>query len=420
LPVSDEFVDHLFRRQAGRMVSTLTRIFGPRYLPLAEDAVQEALIKALEQWPHGGIPENPSAWLIQVAKNRAVDYLRRDSTLASKLEEIARTFPAEAGVPAGIASWEGEIDDQLAMMFLCCHPAIPRESRVALTLKTVGGFGTGEIARAFLIREPAAAQRIVRAKRAIRDLDLAFELPAAGMPAERLDSVLETLYLMFNEGYSSGGEQLLRTDLCEESIRLARLVADHAATHGPQCDALLALFLLQSARSPSRVDEQGDLFLLCDQDRSLWDRDRIAEGLRRLGRSATGDRMTEYHLQAGISAAHATAPDFASTDWEQIVELYGELYAMRPSPVIALNRAIAISRYKGPGEGLRELAAIEHHPALANYHLLPATLGRLWLECGNPRKAAAYFEKALECECSAPERRFLERQLRLIAMEYDE
>jgi RNA polymerase sigma-70 factor (ECF subfamily) len=402
---ADELVDHLFRRQAGRMVSTLTRIFGPRHLGLAEDVVQDALVKALERWPLGGVPANPTAWLIEVARNRALDVLRREGVLAQKAEDIARAFSA------GSESAAEEMDDQLAMMFLCCHPAVPRDARVALTLKTVCGFGTGEIARAFLIQETAAAQRIVRAKRLIRDRGISFELPEAGELPERLDSVLETLYLMFNEGYSSGGEQLLRHDLCEESIRLGRLVADHRATGGPHCDALLALFLLQSARSPARVDSQGDLFLLCDQDRARWDASRISEGIGRLERCARGDRMTEYHLEAGIAAAHATARDFASTNWEYIAYLYDQLYAMNPSPVVALNRAVAVSRSRGARAGLRALAGIEGHPALGRYHLLPATLGMLWRESGNPGKAADYFRQALECACSAPERRFLERQL---------
>ena len=292
------------------MVSTLTRILGPRHLALAEDVVQDALVKALQQWPHEGEPKNPSAWLIQVAKNRALDLLRREATLAAKADEIGRTFS-----PAQLKPDE-DMDDQLAMMFLCCHPALPRESRVALTLKTVAGFGTAEIARAFLIRESTAAQRIVRAKRLIRDQEFAAE-PGPVEP------VLETLYLMFNEGYSSGGEQLIRHDLCEESIRLARLMADHPATAAPECDALLALFLLQSARSIARVDAGGDLLLLCDQDRSLWDRGRISEGLRRLERSARGDRMTPCYIEAGIAAAHAVAPDYRSTDGNRLCTSMG-------------------------------------------------------------------------------------------------
>jgi RNA polymerase sigma-70 factor (ECF subfamily) len=395
VPAPEELVEHLFRHQAGRMISTLTRILGPRNLQLAEDVVQEALVRALELWPHRGIPANPAAWLIEVARNRALDGLRREASLASKADELTRVFSAAAGAA-------GTMDDQLAMIFLCAHSAIPREARVALTLKTVCGFSTAEIARAFLIQETAAAQRIVRAKRLVRDLS--FALPEAAELGTRREGVLEVLYLMFNEGYTRNA-----ADLCEEAIRLGLLVADHSATGAPEADALLALFYLQSARAPARLDAQGDLFLLADQDRGLWDRARISEGLRRLDRSAAGEHMTEYHLEAGIAAAHATAPDFASTDWRFIVHQYDHLHALNPSPVIALNRAVAISRAQGPAAGLRALAAIQDHPALARYYLLPATRARLLEELGDSAGAAAWYARALECECSPAERRFLER-----------
>jgi RNA polymerase sigma-70 factor, ECF subfamily len=392
----DELLEHLFRHQAGRMVSTLTRILGPRHLQLAEDVVQEALVRALELWPHRGIPENPAAWLVAVARNRALDALRREASLAAKAIELASVWPASGtDVEA--------MDDQLGMIFLCAHPDVPREARAALTLKTVCGFSTGEVARAFLIQESAAAQRIVRAKRLVRDVG--FALPEDGELAGRREGVLEVLYLMFNEGYTR-----MVNDLCEEAIRLGHLVADHAATRAPAADALLALFNLQAARTPARVDAQGDLFLLADQDRGLWDRARIAEGMRRLDRSATGDRITEYHLEAAIAAAHATAPDFDSTDWAFIVQQYDQLFALNPSPVIALNRAVAVSRAEGAEAGLRALESIADHPALARYYLLPATQGRLHQELGDGASAARCYARALECECSDAERRFLERQ----------
>ena len=379
------------------MVSTLTRIFGPRHMQLAEDVVQEALVKALELWPHRGVPGNPSAWLIEVARNRALDALRRETSLAAKTGELVRLAQG-TGAAAGEA-----MDDQLAMIFLCCHPDVPREGRVALTLKTVCGFSTGEIARAFLIQEATAAQRIVRAKRLVRDLH--FELPESGELAARRESVLEVLYLLFNEGYTRNA-----ADLAEEAIRLARLVADHDTAGAPEADAFLSLCLLQSARSPARLNAQGDLFLLADQDRALWDRSRISEGLVRLDRSARGDRMSQYHVEAGIAAAHATAPDFSATDWGFIVHLYDQLYAINPSPVVALNRAVAISRWQGPAAGLAALAAIEHHASLVNYHLLPATQGRLYEELGDAPRAAGFYQRALECACGPAERRFLERQ----------
>jgi len=395
MPAPEELVEHLFRHQAGRLVSTLTRIFGPRHLQLAEDVVQEALVRALELWPHRGIPENPAGWLIGVARNRALDALRREASLAAKAGEIARVFSDANGSAEAM-------DDQLAMIFLCSHPEVPREARVALTLKTVCGFSTAEIARAFLIQETAAAQRIVRAKRLVRDLS--FALPEAGELAARREGVLEVLYLMFNEGYTRSA-----ADLCEEAIRLGRLVADHRDTRAPEADALLALFCLQAARAPARVDAQGDLFLLADQDRGLWDRARISEGMRRLDRSAAGNRITDYHLEAAIAAAHATAPDFASTDWRFIVHQYDLLYALNASPVIALNRAVAISRAEGAAAGLAALDEIQEHPALARYYLLAATRARLLEELGDSADAARWYARALECECSPAERRFLER-----------
>jgi RNA polymerase sigma-70 factor (ECF subfamily) len=395
-----QLVDHLFRRQAGRMTAALVRILGPRHLQLAEDVVQDALVRALEQWPHQGIPDNPSAWLVTVARNRALDLLRRESSLAAKTAEVVRVFSARGDLLGD------EMDDQLAMIFLASHPEIPREARLALTLKTICGFGTREIARAFLIQESAAAQRVVRGKRLVQDRDLRFEIPQGRELAERRDSVLETLYLMFNEGYSRG-----LADLREESIRLSRLVAGHSVAGAPEADALFALMLLQSARAAARVDEAGDLLLLEEQDRSRWDSNAIAEGLRALDRSARGDRMSTYHLEAGIAAAHATARDYASTDWEQIAQLYGTLYELNPSPVITLNRAVAISRWLGPASGLEAIAEIERHPSLSRYHLLPATLARLWLESGDRARAAFYYSRALAYECSDAERRLLERQL---------
>jgi RNA polymerase sigma-70 factor (ECF subfamily) len=395
-----ELVEHLFRRQSARMVAALVRILGPRHLQLAEDVVQDALLRALEQWPYRGVPENPSAWLVTVARNRALDMLRRELSLVEKSAEVVRVFSAQGDLLGD------EMDDQLALIFLACHPEIAREARLALTLKTVCGFGAGEIARAFLIQESAAAQRIVRAKRLVREREIRFGVPEGRELAERRESVLETLYLMFNEGYSRGV-----ADVRDESLRLARLVADHPTAGAPEADALLALMLLQSARASSRLDEAGDLLLLEEQDRSRWDGALITEGMRALDRSARGDRLSTYHLEAGIAAAHATARDFASTDWEHIAGLYTALLELNPSPVIALNRAVAISRWQGPAAGLEAMSEIEQHPSLAHYYLLHATLGRLWQEAGEPARAAFYYSRALACECSAPERRFLERRL---------
>jgi len=401
-------VEHLFRHQSGRMIATLTRIFGPRRLDLAEEVVQDALLKALELWPFQGIPENPSAWLVQVAKNRALDAIRREGALAGKLADVARAFSE----PAVADGREDFADDQLGMMFLCCHPALTRELQVALTLKTVAGFSAREIARAFLTQEAAIAQRLVRGKRQIREREIQFEMPTGSELFTRLDSVLAVLYLVFNEGYAAHeGESLLRKDLSEEAIRLARLVAREHTTDVPKTRALLALFLLQASRFAARVNAEGGLFLLRDQDRGLWDRGLIAEGLRELDRSAEGNELTSYHLEAGIAAHHAIAPSYDETNWAEITDLYDQLFQMNPSPVVALNRAIALSRWKGAGAGLTAIAEIERHPALASYHLLPATLGELWSELGDTEKAAAYYEAALACPSNAPGRRLIQERL---------
>jgi RNA polymerase sigma-70 factor (ECF subfamily) len=402
-------VDHLFRHQSGRMIATLTRIFGPRRLDLVEEVVQDALVKALELWPFQGVPENPSAWLVQVAKNRALDAIRREVSLSEKLPDLSRAFPDRTAPQPDAGEFA---DDQLAMTFLCCHPNLSRETRLALTLKTVAGFSVREIARAFLAQEATIAQRLVRGKRQIREERIEFEMPPAGELLGRLDSVLEALYLLFNEGYSAHeGESLLRADLCEEAIRLARMVASHAATDVPKSHALLALLLLQASRLPARVNAEGDLFLMRDQDRSLWDRRLIAEGLMHLDRSAEGCDLTVYHLQAGIAADHAVAPTYAGTNWEDITDLYDQLCALDPSPVIALNRAIALSRWKGPEAGIGAIALIESHPALSRYHFLFATLGELWSELGDKKRAAAYYRSALVYVSTEPERRLLQKRL---------
>lgn len=415
-------VDHLFRHRAGQMVATLTRIFGPRHLELAEEVVQEALLKALQQWAYRGVPENPVAWLIQVAKHRALDVLRREASLQEKAEELVRAFAAQealANASAELPPLPSDLlDDSLRMIFMACHPAIPREGRVTLTLKTVGGFGTSEIARAFLAKEPTIAQRLVRAKRLIREGELSFELPAARELSARLDSVLEVLYLLFNEGYTAhAGENLVRADLCAEALRLCRLLVQHAATRQPKVHALLALMYFHAARVPARVGVGGELFVLAEQDRALWDRRLIAHGFWQLERSAAGQEFSEYHLQAAIAACHAAASNYELTDWAEIVRLYDLLLGLNPSPVIALNRAVALAKWQGAEAGLRAIEAISEHPALQHYYLLPATLGELWRELGESQRAADFYQQALAQPCSEPERRFLAKQLAALAEE---
>jgi RNA polymerase sigma-70 factor (ECF subfamily) len=402
-------VDHLFRASAGRMVAWLTRIFGPAHLDLVEEVVQDALVRALQQWPFSGVPDNPTGWLFRVARNSALDTLRRSAAFRGKAPAIRAEL--EARVPAG-SSGPDRLpgDDELRMVFMCCHPALARESRIALSLKIVAGFSTDEIARALLAAEPAIAQRLVRAKRQIRDMQLDLELPPAGDFAARLESVLEVIYLLFNEGHSAyAGDDLVRLDLCAEALRLGRLVADSPATSDPAASALVSLMAFQASRLPARVDDQGELVLLEDQDRARWDRRLIAMGFAYLDRSARGPRQTAYHLQAAIAAVHAGSLSAADTSWTSILSLYDELLVLTESPIVALNRGVAVWKVRGAAAALAEIAPFE--PALANYHLLPAIKGRLLAAAGDARAARACYREALKRPSSEPLRRFIRCQL---------
>ncbi len=390
----------------------MTRLFGSRYVDLAEDVMQDALVKALQQWPFKGIPENPAGWLTLVAKNRALDLLRRDSSLELKVAELERSLTHSSS--GSDNSNEAEMDDQLALILMCSHPALAIECQVALTLRLACGFSTAEIARAFLTPETTIAQRLVRAKRQIRELGIVIDAANTRLMPERLDSVLRVIYLLFNEGYgATRGNELVRADMCGEAIRLCTLLLHHGPRL-PALHALLALMLLQAARLPARTQEDGTLALLAEQDRSMWDERLIAGGLRHLEWSAAGDTLTVYHLQAEIAAIHATAKSDMDTDWAGIVALYEQLYLLEPTPIVGLNRAIARSRSEGPLAGLRALEEIESHPALRNYHLFSAVGAELWKQIGNPRRAADAYRNALSCPCTEPERRFLELQLQLI------
>jgi RNA polymerase sigma-70 factor, ECF subfamily len=411
-------VDHLFRKQAGQMIATLTRTLGSRHLTLAEDAVQDALMTAMQQWPFRGIPDNPEAWLFQVARNRALDRLRHGRMASDKEPDIARDA-ATVEPPNTAPLLRGELppveDDQLGLLFLTCHPSLPPDARVALALKLVGGFSVGEIARAFLSQESAIAQRLVRAKRALREEQVSFGMPAPADLPQRLDSVLDALYLMFNEGYAAtSGDQMIRDDVAGEAIRLAHMIAMHPAIAAPRASALLSLMLLHAARFPARIDSEGTLFLLRDQDRRKWDRSLIAEGMRALDRASAGDRVTAFHLEAGIAACHAAAASWESTDWRQIVALYDELLALTRSPVVAMNRAVAISRLDGALSGLAALDAIEDLAALDRYPLLPAIQAELWREAGDTDRAIECYRAALGLARSAPEQRWLTSRLSLL------
>ena len=410
-------IEHLFRRQAGRMVSHLTRLLGPENLELAEESVQEAMLRALQTWPYQGVPDRAEAWLFRVAHNAAIDALRRRRFTAPAAEDppddatIAALVHAAHAMPDRPDLDEHLRDEELRMIFMCCHPEISRDASVALSLKTVGGFGVNEIARAFLAEESAIAQRLVRAKRQIRDRRLTLDMPSAADLPRRLDAVLETIYFIFNEGYAAHeGDALIRQDLCEEALRLGVLIADSPLA-APRVHALVALMAFQAARSPARVDPLGDLVVLEDQDRSRWDHRLIAFGFHHFDLSIAGDAPSEYHVQAAIAATHARSASGAEIDWPVILTLYDDLASMNPSPVIALNRAVAVSKVHGPAAALRAIEPLSADPKLQSYHLLHALRGHLLLEQNRRPEAADAFGAALECRCSEPERRFLRRRL---------
>ena len=408
-------VDDLFRREAGRLVAMLARIFGPAHLSLAEEVVQDALVRALGRWPYHGIPDRPGAWLATVARHRALDAVRREARLRRLEPEVTRAFERldDAGAAPDAARFARELaDDQLGLMFACCHPCLPRPAQVALTLKTLGGFGIAEIARAFLADEATIAQRITRAKRRIRDHDIAFAIPAPDEIADRRDAVLECLYLMFTEGHAATrGRDLVREGVCRESLRLTLLLAEHPVAGAPEADALAALMMFQAARFPARTDARGELKPLEAQDRGLWDARLIAEGQAALGRAMAADELSVYHLEAGIAGCHAAAPSWRETDWPAILGYYDLLLGMRPSPVVALNRAVALAMVEGPERGLAALDAIDHAGALASYHLLPATRGELCFRLGRHAEAWDHFRAALALAATEPERRHLARRI---------
>jgi RNA polymerase sigma factor (sigma-70 family) len=409
--------DHLFRREAGRMVSTLTRIFGVHNLALAEDVVQDAFCRALEVWKFRGVPQNPSAWLMATAKNRALDVLRRERTARTFAPELGRLIDSEWTLAPTVEELFGvhEIkDDQLRMMFSCCHPRLSEEAQVALVLHILCGFTVNEVASAFVSGHAAIEKRISRAKKVLAGSKRLFDVANADDFSGRLPAVRRALYLLFNEGYHGASpESAVRADLCREAMRLGGLMLEHPLGATPATYALAALMCLHAARLPARVDAAGNLSSLFDQDRSRWDQELVMEGQRLLDLSATGNELTEYHIEAAIALFHVLAPCPEDTDWAQIVLLYDKLMTTRPSPVVALNRAIAVAQLEGPERGLEELRAIADSRRLATYPFYSAALGELELRSGNREVAIHHFQAALRLARNRMEKQFLERRMAL-------
>ena len=402
-------VDAAFREEWGRVVATLIRVTGD--WDLAEECAQDAFAMALQRWPADGVPRRPGAWLTTAARNRAIDVLRRRAVGAAKLREVAALSVDPEPSPAYESDHSGVPDDRLRLIFTCCHPALSLEARVALTLRTLAGLTTAEIARAFLSSEPTMAKRLVRAKQKIQNAGIPYRVPPAHLLPERVPGVLGVLYLLFNEGYSAtAGADLVRQNLSAEAIRLARVLAVLMPDE-PEAAGLLALMLLHDARRTARLDAAGDLVTLEEQDRGRWDRAEIDEGVSVLEAGLRRGQPGPYQVQAAIAACHATAPTAGATDWAQIAALYEQLMRYLPTPVVELNHAVAEAMAQGPAAGLSLVTALEESGKLAGYHLLAATRADFLRRLGRLPEAAAAYAEALELASTEAERRFLARRL---------
>ncbi|MFJ5279354.1 RNA polymerase sigma factor [Streptomyces parvulus] len=410
-PQPTEALETVFRLETPRVVAGVARLV--RDVGIAEELTQDALVAALEQWPRDGVPDNPGAWLMATARRRAVDLIRRRETYARKLAELGRELPAEAGPPEEPAGPDDIDDDLLRLVFTACHPVLSAEARIALTLRLLGGLTTPEIARAFLVPEPTVAQRIVRAKRTLARKNVAFEVPYGPDRAARLGSVLEVIYLIFNEGYAAtAGDDWLRPALCEDALRLARVLSALMPKE-PEVHGLTALLEFQASRTAARTGPDGEPVLLRDQNRRRWSRLLIARGITALDHAhatAGSGAPGPYALQAAIAACHATAYRYEETDWPRIAALYGLLAARAPSPVVELNRAVAVSMAEGPAPALALVDALAAEPALRDYHLLPSVRGDLLLRLGRTAEARTEFERAAALARNARERELLARR----------
>ncbi len=404
-----ELLESLYREDSGRILATLIRLLGD--FDLAEEAMHEAFAAALSGWPKSGVPDNPRPWLISTARFKAIDSLRRKARFDASQDDLARHVEAHWNSAEGAGDQDSVEDDRLRLIFTCCHPSLPQEAHVALTLREVCGLTTEEIAKAFLTTPRTLAQRIVRAKAKIRDTKIPYEVPTPQELPERLGAVLQVIYLVFNEGYSAAaGAQVTRAELTGEAIRLGRVLVElqpEAEVRG-----LLSLMLLQESRRAARVSPTGELILLENQDRSLWNRQQIAEGVALLANALKSRRFGSYTLQAAIAAVHAEAPSVAATDWRQIVALYDRLARIQPSPVVLLNRAVAIAMRDGPEAGLAHIDAVLEHGELANYYLAHSARADMCRRLGRTAEARSSYERALALTQQEPERKFLQERIR--------
>ncbi len=404
-----ELLDSLYRADSGRILATLVRLLGD--LDLAEEAMHEAFATALSLWPQNGVPDNPRPWLISTGRFKAIDTLRRRARFDASQDELARYLEAQWNSAEKSNEEDSVEDDRLRLIFICCHPSLPADARVALTLREVCGLTTEEIAKAFLTTPRTLAQRIVRAKAKIRETRIPYEVPSPQELPERLGAVLQVIYLVFNEGYSAAaGAAVTRAELTGEAIRLGRLVTELQPE--PEVIGLLSLMLLQESRRAARTSPAGELILIENQDRSLWNREQIAEGVALVERALNSRRFGPYTLQAAIAAVHAEAESFAVTDWRQIVALYNQLARIQPSPVVELNRAVAIAMCDGPQAGLAHIDAVLEHGELANYYLAHSARADMYRRLGRPAEARSAYEKALALTQQEPERQFLQERIR--------
>ena len=392
-----QLLEHLFRREAGRMAAVLVRLFGLNNLALAEDLVQEAFCRALETWPYRGVPENPQGWLMATAKNRALDMIRRERTANKFAPELTRWLESEwtLAPTIGEAFSPHEIQDsQLRMMFTCCHPRLPEETHVALILNILCGFSVSEVAAAFISSHAAMEKRLIRAKKVLAQARNLFDISNSGRLLERLPSIQRAIYLLFNEGYHGASDQCMRLELCAEALRLTSLVLDHPLGATPDSHALAALLCLHAARIPGRLDPSGGLVSWCKRDRTLWDKKLILDGMALLEMAATGSAVTAWHLEAAIAAVHASTTTEDATDWNAIVSLYDQLIKIQPNPIIALNRGIAVGQCYGPDRGIEAIVAIPESSRLTRYPFYSAALAEFFLKTGDTHSAQRHFAQA--------------------------